>query len=79
MLLRGRNTVGYTAYPDRVAEAFVHEAHRAGVDIFRVFDALNNIEQMRPAIRAGRETGALIEYPTSNIENPITVGAPTRR
>ncbi|NNE95362.1 MAG: pyruvate carboxylase, partial [Acidimicrobiales bacterium] len=61
MLLRGRNTVGYTAYPDRVAEAFVHQAHRAGVDIFRVFDALNNIEQMRPAIRAGRETGALIE------------------
>ncbi len=61
MLLRGRNTVGYTAYPDRVAEAFVHEAHRAGVDVFRVFDALNNIEQMRPAIRAGADTGALIE------------------
>ncbi len=61
MLLRGRNTVGYTAYPDRVAAAFVKEAHRTGVDVFRVFDALNNIEQMRPAIHAAGETGALIE------------------
>ena len=61
MLLRGRNTVGYTAYPDRVAEAFIAEAHRTGVDIFRVFDALNNIEQMRPAIRAAQDTSALIE------------------
>ena len=52
MLLRGRNTVGYTPYPTEVTEAFVKEATAAGVDIFRIFDALNDIEQMKPAIQA---------------------------
>jgi pyruvate carboxylase len=60
MLLRGRNTVGYTAYPDQVTHAFVREATDTGVDIFRIFDALNNIEQMRPAIDAVRETGTAV-------------------
>lgn len=60
MLLRGRNTVGYTAYPDRLTHAFVQEATETGVDIFRIFDALNNIDQMRPAIDAVRETGTAI-------------------
>ncbi len=54
MLLRGRNTVGYTPYPVEVTDAFVAEAARTGVDVFRVFDALNDIEQMRPAIAAVR-------------------------
>lgn len=61
MLLRGRNTVGYTAYPDIVAERFVAEAHKTGVDIFRVFDALNSVEQMSPAIKAALSVGALVE------------------
>ena len=52
MLLRGRNTVGYTPYPTEVTEAFVKEAAETGIDIFRIFDALNDIEQMRPAIDA---------------------------
>ena len=52
MLLRGRNTVGYTPYPTEVTEAFVHEAASAGVDIFRIFDALNDVDQMKPAIDA---------------------------
>ncbi|WP_409483517.1 pyruvate carboxylase [Arsenicicoccus dermatophilus] len=52
MLLRGRNTVGYTPYPLAVTEAFVAEAARTGVDLFRVFDALNDVSQMRPAIEA---------------------------
>jgi pyruvate carboxylase len=52
MLLRGRNTVGYTPYPEKVSDAFVGEAARTGVDIFRIFDAFNNIDQMRPAIEA---------------------------
>ena len=52
MLIRGRNTVGYTPYPDEVAVAFVREAARTGVDIFRIFDALNDVDQMVPAIRA---------------------------
>ncbi|MEO5876638.1 MAG: pyruvate carboxylase, partial [Streptosporangiaceae bacterium] len=61
MLLRGRNTVGYTPYPDSVARAFVTEAASTGVDIFRVFDALNDVERMRPAIDAVLQTHALVE------------------
>lgn len=57
MLLRGRNTVGYTPYPNEVTHAFVHEASASGLDVFRIFDALNDVEQMRPAIHAVRETG----------------------
>ncbi|MGM1016628.1 MAG: pyruvate carboxylase [Actinomycetota bacterium] len=60
MLLRGRNTVGYTPYPTAVTQAFVSEAAASGVDIFRIFDALNDISQMRPAIDAVRETGTSI-------------------
>ncbi|QPP09786.1 pyruvate carboxylase [Streptomyces bathyalis] len=60
MLLRGRNTVGYTPYPTEVTSAFVKEAAATGVDIFRIFDALNDIGQMRPAIEAVRETGSAI-------------------
>ncbi|MFI0452494.1 pyruvate carboxylase [Actinomadura sp. 6N118] len=61
MLLRGANTVGYTPYPDSVARAFVTEAARTGVDIFRVFDALNDVDRMRPAIDAVLQTHALVE------------------
>jgi pyruvate carboxylase len=60
MLLRGRNTVGYTPYPELVTSAFVQEATATGIDIFRIFDALNNLESMRPAIDAVRETGSAI-------------------
>lgn len=60
MLLRGRNTVGYTPYPDEVGHAFVQEAAATGIDVFRIFDALNDVDQMRPAIHAVRETGTAI-------------------
>ncbi|MES5383981.1 pyruvate carboxylase, partial [Mycolicibacterium conceptionense] len=60
MLLRGRNTVGYTPYPELVTSAFVQEATATGIDIFRIFDALNNIESMRPAIDAVRDTGTAV-------------------
>ncbi|MFI5609400.1 pyruvate carboxylase [Amycolatopsis sp. NPDC051903] len=60
MLLRGRNTVGYTPYPTEVTHAFVEEAAATGIDIFRIFDALNDVEQMRPAIDAVRETGTAV-------------------
>ena len=60
MLLRGRNTVGYTPYPETVTDAFVHEATATGIDVFRIFDALNNVESMRPAIDAVRETGSAV-------------------
>lgn len=74
MLLRGRNTVGYTPYPEIVTNAFVQEATDTGVDIFRIFDALNNVESMRPAIDAVRETGSAIaevamSY-TGDLSNP---------
>ncbi|MDX5312733.1 MAG: pyruvate carboxylase, partial [Rhodococcus sp. (in: high G+C Gram-positive bacteria)] len=74
MLLRGRNTVGYTPYPEVVTRAFVREATDTGIDIFRIFDALNNVDQMRPAIDAVRETGtALAEVAmsyTGDLSNP---------
>ena len=60
MLLRGRNTVGYTPYPEAVTKAFVQEATASGVDIFRIFDALNDVEQMRPAIQAVLDTGTAV-------------------
>jgi pyruvate carboxylase len=60
MLLRGRNTVGYTPYPESVTHAFVQEATATGIDIYRIFDALNNVESMRPAIDAVRETGTAV-------------------
>ena len=60
MLLRGRNTVGYTPYPTEVTQAFVREAADTGVDIFRIFDALNDVSQMRPAIDAVLATGTTL-------------------
>ncbi len=60
MLLRGRNTVGYTPYPTKVTTSFVAEAAEVGIDIFRIFDALNDVEQMRPAIEAVRTTNTTI-------------------
>ena len=60
MLLRGRNTVGYTPYPTAVTEAFVREAAATGVDIFRIFDALNDVSQMRPAIDAVLAEGSAV-------------------
>ncbi len=73
MLVRGRNTVGYTPYPDEVALAFVKEAARTGVDIFRIFDALNDVDQMLPAIRGVLETGKVAEGAvcyTGNLSSP---------
>ncbi|ALJ20827.1 pyruvate carboxylase [Microbacterium sp. No. 7] len=60
MLLRGRNTVGYTPYPTEVTDAFVSEAARSGIDVFRIFDALNDVSQMRPAIDAVLQTGTSV-------------------
>ncbi len=74
MLLRGRNTVGYTPYPTAVTSAFVHEAATAGVDIFRIFDALNDVSNMRPAIDAVLETGTTLAEVglcyTGNLSDP---------
>jgi len=61
MLLRASNAVGYTNYADNLVRAFVEEAAAAGIDLFRVFDALNWTPNMRVAMEAVLETGALCE------------------
>ncbi len=61
MLLRGSNAVGYTNYADNVVRFFVRQAASAGVDVFRVFDSLNWVRNMRVAIDAVGESGALCE------------------
>jgi pyruvate carboxylase len=61
MLLRGANAVGYASYPDNVIQEFVRESHAQGIDIFRIFDSLNSIDNMRVAIDAVLESGAVCE------------------
>ncbi|TXH93669.1 MAG: pyruvate carboxylase [Pseudorhodobacter sp.] len=61
MLLRGANGVGYTTYPDNVVRAFVAQAAKTGVDVFRVFDSLNWVENMRVAMDAVLEANKLCE------------------
>ncbi|WP_182086921.1 pyruvate carboxylase [Aureimonas sp. ME7] len=61
MLLRGSNGVGYTNYPDNVVKRFVGQAARGGVDLFRVFDCLNWVENMRVSIDAVLDSGKLCE------------------
>ena len=61
MLLRGSNGVGYTNYPDNVVQSFVHQAAVTGIDLFRVFDALNWVENMRVSIDAVIESGKICE------------------
>jgi pyruvate carboxylase len=61
MLLRGANAVGYASYPDNVIREFVREAFKQGMDIFRVFDSLNSIDNMRVSLDAVLDTGAVCE------------------
>ena len=61
MLLRASNGVGYTNYPDNVVRFFVAQAAKTGVDVFRVFDSLNWVENMRVAMDAVIEAGKLCE------------------
>jgi pyruvate carboxylase len=61
MLLRGANGVGYTNYPDNVVRFFVAQAADAGIDLFRVFDCLNWVDNMRVAMDAVLESGKLCE------------------
>ncbi|MEM8869132.1 MAG: pyruvate carboxylase [Pseudomonadota bacterium] len=61
MLLRASNGVGYTNYPDNVVQKFVQQAAESGVDVFRVFDSLNWVENMRVAMDAVLDTGKICE------------------
>ncbi len=73
MLLRASNGVGYTNYPDNIVQEFVAQAAKSGVDVFRVFDSLNWVENMRVAIDAVLESGKVCEAAicyTGDILNP---------
>lgn len=73
MLLRASNAVGYTSYPDNVVSEFVKESARQGIDVFRIFDSLNSVENMRVAMEAVLETHAICEPAicyTGDILNP---------
>jgi pyruvate carboxylase len=73
MLLRSANAVGYTNYPDNVVRYFVQQAAQAGIDVFRVFDSLNWVDNMRVAMAAVRESGRLCEAAicyTGNLSDP---------
>ena len=61
MLLRGANAVGYTSYPDNVVRQFIQLAAKNGIDVFRIFDSLNGLDNMRLSIDTVRETGKVAE------------------
>lgn len=61
MLLRASNTVGYTNYPDNVVEKFIRTSAERGIDVFRIFDSLNWIENMKFPIEVALETGKIVE------------------
>ena len=61
MLIRGANTVGYTNYPENVVRHFIDQAADAGVDVFRVFDCLNQLNHMTVSIDEVRKKGKLAE------------------
>ncbi|MGB7123619.1 MAG: pyruvate carboxylase subunit B [Thermoplasmata archaeon] len=71
MLLRGQNLVGYRHYPDDVVRKFVPEAARQGIDIFRVFDALNDPENMRVALDAVKKSGARAQATICYTQSPV--------
>lgn len=73
MLLRSSNAVGYTNYPDNIVQVFVKEAADAGIDVFRIFDCLNWVPNMKVAMDAVGESGAICEAAicyTGDITNP---------
>ncbi|OPZ43441.1 MAG: Pyruvate carboxylase subunit B [Euryarchaeota archaeon ADurb.BinA087] len=71
MLLRGQNLVGYRHYPDDVVDRFVTHAYSVGVDIFRVFDALNDIRNMRESMKMVKEVGAHLQGAICYTTSPV--------
>ena len=73
MLLRGANAVGYKNYPDNVVRFFIKEAASAGIDVFRIFDSLNLVENMKVAINEVKKLGKICEGAicyTNDVNNP---------
>ncbi|MEO0092562.1 MAG: pyruvate/oxaloacetate carboxyltransferase [candidate division WOR-3 bacterium] len=71
MLLRGQNIVGYRNYPDDVLEKFIKLAKKNGIDIFRIFDALNDIRNMERAIKTAKDIGAEVQGTISYTTSPV--------
>ena len=71
MLLRGQNLLGYRPYSDDVVEAFVQKAIENGIDIIRCFDALNDLRNMRTAVKATKKFGGTAEIALSYTESPV--------
>lgn len=73
MLLRGANAVGYTSYPQNVVEAFIDRAAEHGIDVFRVFDSLNDLDSMDVSVQRVLKTGKIAEVAmcyTGDVDNP---------
>jgi pyruvate carboxylase subunit B len=71
MLLRGQNLVGYRHYPDDIVVKFVNNAAKHGIDVFRVFDALNDIRNMEVSIKAVKKAGCTVEGSISYTISPV--------
>ncbi len=71
MLLRGQNLLGYRPYADDVVDAFVKKAIENGIDIIRCFDALNDLRNMRTAVKATKKYGGIAEIALSYTESPV--------
>ncbi len=76
MLLRGQNLLGYRHYADDVVEKFVERAHANGMDVFRIFDAMNDVRNFQTAVKAAVDVGAhaqgTLSYTTSPVHNADT-------
>ncbi len=76
MLLRGQNLLGYRHYADDVVENFVERAHANGMDVFRIFDAMNDVRNFQKAVKAAIDVGAhaqgTMSYTTSPVHNSDT-------
>jgi len=71
MLLRGQNLVGYRHYPDDIVVKFIQKSRDNGIDIFRIFDALNDIRNLELSIKTAKKTGAMVEGTISYTVSPI--------
>ncbi|SFD10993.1 sodium-extruding oxaloacetate decarboxylase subunit alpha [Pseudoalteromonas denitrificans] len=71
MLLRGQNLLGYRHYADDVVEKFVERAHENGVDVFRIFDAMNDVRNLETAIKTAVKVGAHAQGTISYTQSPV--------
>ncbi len=71
MLLRGQNVVGYRHYADDVVEAFVEKSAENGIDVFRIFDALNDVRNMETAIKTVKKVGKIVKGVLSYTISPV--------